>query len=296
MIKKIILLALFFLESLLLFASDTVVNNPAVAARKRINIFVTARCSNLDWSFTLRLRARLRALFDKGSFFVIAGQTDSEVADKLIRLMKRKNAMIGSIWFDSHGHYGKGHSVFDLGMTGFSYESLKDNLQTKQLRRMAGFFDAATKIGIGSCYGGATFEFPEIENLAARKMNGDSLMIYTSMLFNDATVYASESFVMMKPGVWKKEYALAGYPVNRRFKDKIYLPVWKRLGQWNRYSHYTKLFERINTVCLDKKGDIRIEGIAYLNIKKYNKKQIARLKKLKKGRFNASLAFQQKSQ
>ena len=248
MIKKIILLSLFFLESFVLFAADTIESNAAVAAKKRINIFVTSRSSNLDWSFTLRLRARIRKLFDKGNFFVVAGQTDSEVADRLIRLMKRKNAMIGSVWFDSHGHYGKGHSVFDLGITGFSYESLKDTFQTKQLQRMAIFFDAETKIGIGSCYGGATFEFPEIENLAARKMNGDSLMIYTSMLFNNATVYASESFVMMKPGVWKKGYALAGYPVNRRFKDKLYLPVWKRLGQWNRYSHHTKIFERINTI------------------------------------------------
>ena len=163
MIKKIILLSLFFLESFVLFAADTIESNAAVAAKKRINIFVTSRSSNLDWSFTLRLRARIRKLFDKGNFFVVAGQTDSEVADRLIRLMKRKNAMIGSVWFDSHGHYGKGHSVFDLGITGFSYESLKDTFQTKQLQRMAIFFDAETKIGIGSCYGGATLNFPKLK-------------------------------------------------------------------------------------------------------------------------------------
>ena len=129
---------------------------------------------------------------------------------------------------------------------------------------MAIFFDAATKIGIGSCYGGATFEFPEIENLAARKMNGDSLMMALGKLFPQAKIYGSESWVMTKPGLFNnKRAAVAGFPKRKLFRDVCYRPAWENMGKWNEYNAAKNTFSPVNPVTLDSFGNLQVTAWSF---------------------------------
>ena len=101
---------------------------------------------------------------------------------------------------------------------------------------LARYCDDKTKVGLGSCYAGADFYFPATDSTPATRMNGDSLMIGLGDIFDQSTIYASESWVMAKPGIFTNKFGFAGYPLQRRFKDSVYAPVWQRIGKWREYS------------------------------------------------------------
>jgi hypothetical protein len=51
------------------------------------------------------------------------------------------------------------------------------------LQQLTAYCDQYTSIGIGSCYGGATFTFPGNGIAPAGRMNGDSLMMGIGKIF-----------------------------------------------------------------------------------------------------------------
>jgi hypothetical protein len=253
---------------------------------QRINFYVFNAPQTLDlFSRLVIFRARRQSMTRKDHFVVVKAHSSEEAASKILSyLHQKKNTFIGTLWFDSHGRYANGYASFILGNDEFSYKTINDTLHTRHIRALAPFCDEETKVGIGSCYGGATFEKPAIHGKPASRMNGDSLMIGLANLLPGATVYGTEGWVMTKPGVFRSySYALSGYPILRKFKDEVYRPVWENMGIWHRYSTLSKKFETVNTLALSKYGSIHIKSVNYMDRKKTPKKLARNLEKLKPG-------------
>ena len=170
--------------------------------------------------------------------------------------------------------------------------SICDSAFTIHLQKLSAYCDTITKVGIGSCYGGATYTLPAIENFPAQRMNGDSLMIGVSKLLGNATVFASESFVMTGPGILNAGYALSGSPGRKKFKDPIYAPVWEKLGEWNCYSGKNGRFEEPVTVSLHQDGSIAFKEKNYLGFEKNKKKLSKKILALKRGNYNLASLYQ----
>jgi hypothetical protein len=252
----------------------------------RLNFFVFTmeKSKKTDWIaiYTL-IRARMKSFFHQKQFKVIRAHSAENAAMQIENILKKKNKMIKNIWFDSHGHYGNRFSSFRVGSDQVSYKNLSDTNIIKSLEKIAGYCDEETKVGIGSCYAGADFYFPATDSTPASRMNGDSLMIGLGNIFKRSSIYASESWVMSKPGIFKNKYGFAGYPINRRFKDSVYAPVWKRLGKWREYSFVTRTISSIPTVALDKKCNIRVRTKKYNEFTKAKRRIEIALKNLKPG-------------
>ena len=114
-------------------------------------------------------------------------------------------------------------------------------------------------------------------------MNGDSLMIAIGEILPLATVYACESWVMTKPGLFLKKQAVAGSPGRKLFRDVCYQPAWENMSKWNEYNAVNKSFRLVNPVTLDKYGNVLLTKKSY-NEKKAVKKDIyKKLGKLETG-------------
>jgi|KBSMisStaDraftv2_1062788.scaffolds.fasta_scaffold20409_5 hypothetical protein len=265
-------------------------------SRKRINILVSSDPGKFDViTFSVRMRARLSALFSGGKLYVVSASSSEAFVRKAKAILQNKHALIGNLWFDSHGHFAKRYSLIEIGKDEFSFKNIGDSSATRWLKSLSDFADGQTKIGLGSCYSGATYTAPAIGHFDSSKMNGDSLMIGFSRIFNNASVYGSESWVMSGPGVFASTYALSGYPPRRKFKDPFFQPVWERLGVWNYYDGQAKMLVAIKTVCLDGKGSIAVKDNAYLGLKGKKKKQEKKMKALRKGNYNLAFMYQYNS-
>jgi hypothetical protein len=210
----------------------------------------------------------------------------------MIVILQRKHAKIGNIWFDSHGHWQRRRSLFEIGNEEFNYLTIRDSAATAHLQKLANYCDTLTNVGIGSCYGGATYTLAAVEDFLPQRMNGDSLMIGLSNLFNRATVYGCESFVLTGPGIMNAGYALCGSPIRKKFKDPIYAPVWERLGQWNCYSGKDSSFRAQVSLSLNPDGSIYVKAKNYLAIRKYKRKLAKNMMALKKGSYNLASLYQ----
>ena len=129
----------------------------------------------------------------------------------------------------------------------------------------------------------ADYNFPVLRNGKYENMHGDSLLKGMGNIFKGSTVYASKSWVMAKPWIFGSENALAGFPLAKQYKDTIFLPVWKSMGEWERYSTVSQNIEPINTIHLSKKGEIVIQDKPYISQKKAQRKLARNLKKLRPG-------------
>ena len=253
---------------------------------RRLNFFVFTKEKNkkLDLlSIYTLTRARIKSFFHHHKLYVINARSAEDATNKIEEVLKRKNKLISNIWFDSHGHYGNRYSSFKIGTDQFSYKNINDTAATKYLERLASYCDEQTKIGLGSCYAGADFYFPATDSTPAFRMNGDSLMIGLGKIFKRSSIYASESWVMAKPGIFTDKFGFAGYPLNRRFKDSVYAPVWERIGNWRTYSLTLGQIKSIPTVALDRSGNIHIRERQYNDFKKSKNKIAKTLKGLKPG-------------
>jgi hypothetical protein len=260
---------------------------------RRLNFVVSSKQKKFDAApFSFQLQARLMRLFHKRKLYVIVATSSEEAVNKITGILKKQDAMIGNLWFDSHGHWQRRRSLFEIGEDEFNSQSIRDSVSTTQLQRLAIYCDTNTRIGIGSCYGGATFTLAAIEIFPEQRMNGDSLMTGVSRLFNDATVYACESFVLTVPGIMNAGYALCGSPMRKKFKDPIYTPVWERLGEWNCYSGKLHRFESKVSISLNPDGSIYVKGKNYLGFAKNKKKLSKKMMAFKKGNYNLSYLYQ----
>lgn len=263
------------------------------SVKSRINFFISVRTKKVDPATnSAQLQAKWQYLFRKGEFYCMFVESSAEMAERVTRVLIENNAMIGNIWFDSHGHFSRRKSLFEIGKDEFNAETIKDKIHTKSLQSLAQYCDENTSVAIGSCYGGATYTLPAIEDFPEQRMNGDTLMIHLGLLLNNATVYGSESFVMTGPGLFYSGYTMAGYPGRKKFRDPIYKPVWEQLGNWNCYNGKTKEFYRVNTVSLTRNGTIYIKGENYLSLANKKEKIMSKISNFKKGNYNIAYLYQ----
>ena len=259
-----------------LSANDSIVN-----AGNRVNIMVVNKVRDFDmYSKTLFARAKIKSMLSKGRFIVIEASSSADMIEKIRMSMKKRNTLIGTLWFDSHGYFKNGYSSFSIGNEEFSYKTISDSLKTNNLSQLAAFCDFNTNVIIGSCYGGATYNRILPGDTITSMMYGDSLMIGLSHILNGSTVFGSESWVMMKPGIFKNSYAFAGHPWGKKYRDQILEPVWKRLGKWNKYCGRQKKIQEVNTISLNKFADLAINQKNYQHKKRIQKTIQRKLKKL----------------
>lgn len=237
----------------------------------RVNLFIFTRerKKKIDLlAFYTLMRARIKSLFHHKKFYVVNARSVKSASAKVEHLLLKNKKLIKSIWFDSHGHYGNRYSSFRVGADQFNYKNIHDSNAIQYLRTIAKYCDENTRVGLGSCYAGADFYFPATDSTPATRMNGDSLMIGLGNIFLKSSIYASESWVMAKPGIFKNRFGFAGYPLNKRFKDSVYAPVWERIGKWKQYSSRAGEIKSIPTIALDNRGNINCNKAYYNNWKK----------------------------
>lgn len=272
----IVLCLLLVNESL--SANDTTLNYS-----HRVNVMVVNKVRDFDlYSKTLFARAKIKSILSNGRFIVIEANSSADMLQKIRVAMKKNNTMIGTLWFDSHGYFKNGYSSFSIGHEEFSYKTINDSLKINYLAQLSAFCDLNTNVIIGSCYGGATYKRTLPGDTVTSFMHGDSLMIGISDILNGSTVFGSESWVMMKPGIFKNSYAFAGHPVGKKYRDQILEPVWKRMGKWNRYCGRQKKMQEVNTICLNKFADLAVNQKNYQHKKRIQKTIQRKLKKLEK--------------
>jgi hypothetical protein len=245
---------------------------------RKLNFFIISKPKKF-WdpgTYFNIVRAKIKSLLRPTRFVCIVASSSEQMASKMKFRIRKYNAQIGNIWFDSHGSLKKGYSFFTIGKDEFSYKNIKDSNHVKAFLELSDYCDSNTHIGIGSCYGGATYRRPETGNFKESPMNGDSLIIGLGKIFKGTTIYGCESWVMTKPGLFKETFAMAGYPLLRRYKDVVYTPVWEQLGVWNSYSTRFSTLQRVNCIKLDKEGNIGTRFNHYQSQKKV-KKQLARI-------------------
>jgi hypothetical protein len=260
----------------------------------RLNFLVSPRLDHFDAApFSFQAQAKLMQLFHKKKMYVIIARSSEDMASQVIEILEKRKAVIGNIWFDSHGHFTRRRSLFEIGNDEFNYMSIRDSCFIIHLKKLASYCDTNTNAGIGSCYGGATYSLPAVEEFPEQRMNGDSLMIGLSEVLNNASVYGSESFVMTGPGILNASYAFSGNPGRKKFRDHVYEPVWEKLGEWNCYSGKEKKFTPPVTVSLHQDGRISSKHKNYLEFEKNREKWVKKLSRLKRGNYNIANLYQE---
>jgi len=251
-------------------------------AKTHLNVYVISKSEKFEFlPFTVKVRAFVKSIFSKKRMRVIVASKSEYAAAKIQKLMKNHDAVIGNLWFDSHGLYKNGFSSFSIGQDHFSYKNINDTAHTAFLKKIALYTDANTKVGIGSCYGGATFMHPGSATVKSGPMNGDSLMMGMGKIFYGSTIYASGGWVMMKPGIFADNFGFAGYPLGKKYRTVYWKPVWDHLGEWYSYTAQDDCVQNINTVALTKIGEIKIRSRNYLSLSKAVRKQSRALATLK---------------
>jgi len=127
------------------------INNPAKTQptdipveKQRINFYVFNAPKTLDlFSRLVILRARRQAMSRKDKFIVVKARSSQEAAGKILSyLVQKKNTLIGTLWFDSHGRYANGYSSFILGKDEFSYKTINDSANhTRFIKLLAPYCD-----------------------------------------------------------------------------------------------------------------------------------------------------------
>jgi hypothetical protein len=254
--------------------------------QKHLNFFIISRRKKgkLDPATRFNvLRTKIKSMLRQKKFVAIVARDAKQASAKIQYRLEKYNARIGTLWFDSHGMYKKGYSLFFIGHDEYSYETLKESFTASPLRQLTEFSDQYTRIVIGSCYGGATYERASIDYANTTRMNGDSLMMVIGKIFPRSSIYACESWVMTKPGLFLKKAAVAGFPGRKLFRDVCYQPAWQNMGKWNAYNAATNNFSSINPVTMDIYGNLIVRTSSYTQKEKVKKAIIKNLKKLETG-------------
>ena len=256
--------------------------NKTTNGRVNVFIFTRERHKRIDLlAFYTLLRARVKSLFHHKEFYVVNARSSKDATAKVERILHKKRKLIQNLLFDSHGHYGNRYSSFRVGTDQFYFKNINDTGATKNLQILARYCDDKSKVGLGSCYAGADFYFPATDSTPATRMNGDSLMTGLGNIFYRSSIYACESWVMAKPGIFTNKFGFAGYPLQKRFKDSVYAPVWQRIGKWRQYSKKDGELRSIPTIALDRRGNIHTRYREYNNFYKSRKSIAKALKNLK---------------
>lgn len=281
---------------LILFAHSAFAKNNSdssikhLSQQKAINVYIISKDIYFDFTNNIIVwQAKLASLLHGKKLKIILATSTADAEKKITALIQKHHYTISNLWFDSHGKYRKGYSSFMLGSDEYDYKTISDTNHLTELKKIASYCSPKTNIGIGSCYAAADFIFPVMKNGSYNNMNGDSLIMGMANIFKGSTVYASKSWVMAKPWIFGSRNALAGFPLDRQYKDTIFLPVWKSMGEWHRYSTLSNKIEKVNTIYLSNSGEIEMQHEPYLNKKKAKRKLARNLRKLKPGLYDLEM-------
>lgn len=234
----------------------------STAKKRSLNFFILSKRKKgkLDPATRFNvLRTKAKSLLRPKRFVAIVAKDAAHASDKIMNRLEIYNANIGTIWFDSHGSYKKGYSLFYIGHDEINCKKLKDSSFTNPFKTLTPYTTSDTKLVIGACYGGATYRRSSIDYRDTTRMNGDSLMIAMSKFFPQAKIYGSESWVMTKPGIFNDNKAsVAGFPKRKLYHDVCYRPAWENIGKWNEYDAATGALVQINSVTLDSYGNLEL--------------------------------------
>jgi hypothetical protein len=262
------------------FEADSLPHN-----KKRLNVVLSNKASRPDPAMmSFHSQAWWNQLFHKKKFRFIIANTADEAVNRISNIMEKENALIGNIWFDSHGHMGRRVSLLELGDVELNYQSIKEPWIKEKVAAIGKYCDSITRISLGSCYSGAGYYSAGTDSFPQQRMNGDSLMKQMAEIMNHATVYGSVSWITTKPGLFRVGYATAGSPEAKKFKDPKFRHAWDSLGIWKSYTTNDG-FRYINTLFLDPDANIKIAEKAFLDLPKNKKKQQKNIRQLEKGNF-----------
>jgi hypothetical protein len=253
-------------------------------ANGSINLFVCSKEKKINLaSFGFRLNTKFASLFHK-NIKTLRVNSLADLAKKTNDLMEANpDKMIKHLWFDSHGKYKKGHALFNIGKDTLTLENILDPLYAGCLEQLTAYCDENSQVTIGACYAGASFNRPANKFLAESPMYGDSLLLAMGEIFCISPVYASESWVMVKPFLFGSRWGLSGHPPDKKFKDVIYKPVWEHMGSWKKVDPETGTITPVHTPYLGSNGDLQFNSTDYLSVKKHQDKMNRKVKKLRPG-------------
>lgn len=257
--------------------------------KQKLNFFIISKRKKgkLDLATRFNIfRTKIKSLLRPNKFVSIVAGNAEEMRAGVINKLEKKNASLGTIWFDSHGMYKKGYALFFIGHDEISRRTLTDSQQQHAFRDLSPYINTESRIILGSCYAGATYNRSSIDYKDTTRMDGDSLMMVLGSLMENGTVYASESWVMTKPGLFHRKAATGGYPGRKLFRDLCYQPAWSHVGMWNQYSVCSNELSRINTIALDPDGNLVVRAKPWLEEKKKDKVINRNLNNLKPGLYH----------
>jgi hypothetical protein len=261
---------------------------------KRLNIVLSNKAPHPDAAMmSLHTQTWWNQLWHRKKLRFIIANTIEEATDRITRIMEKEHAMIGNIWFDSHGHMGRRVSILEIGDVELNYQTIKEPWINDRVRAIGRYCDSLTIVSIGSCYSAASYYSAGNDSFPPHRMNGDSLMSQMADVMNHATIYGSVSWITTKPGLFHSGYAFAGNPWAKKFKDPKFRSAWDSLGVWKSYN-YKQGFSYINTVAMDHHANILIKDKAFLDIPKNKRKQQKLIKKLKAGNFSDKYFYKYK--
>jgi hypothetical protein len=266
--------------------SEKELSEISISEKKQLNFFIISKRKKGKLDLATRFnvfRTKLKGFFRPKRFVSVVAKDADYMSTRVQHHLKKQNARIGTIWFDSHGMYKKGYSLFFIGQDEYSYKTLNDHSTIAPLQQLSPYTDEGTKVIIGSCYGGATYSRPSIDYKDTTRMNGDSLMISLGKIFHRAFIYGSESWVMTKPGLFLKKAAVGGYPGRKLFRDFCYQPAWENVGKWNQYNASSDSFQRVNPIAMDIYGNIVVRGESYSEEKNKHTDIAKKLRTLESG-------------
>ena len=260
---------------------STIRENYSAHQKKGINIYLISKDKYFDLTNRIIVwQAKLAAFLHPNKLKIILVTSTADAEKKITALVNKHHCTINNIWFDSHGKYRKRYSSFMIGTDEYDYKNIADSNHFVELKKIASYCSKNTNVGIGSCYAASDFNFPVMQNGVYENMHGDSLLKGMANIFKGSDVYSCKSWVMAKPWIFGSRSALAGYPLDKQYKDTIFLQVWKSMGEWHRYSTTSNNIETINTVYLSNAGEILINNEPYLQQKKAQRKLARNLKRL----------------
>lgn len=251
-------------------STSTVTN----ARKNSMNFFVVSKRKKGKLDLATRfniLRTNIRSFFHREKFVSIVASDSRQMSRRIQTWLNKKNANLGTVWFDSHGMYKKGYSLFFIGHDEVSYKTLRDSSLVSTFKPLSAYTTDGSKFIIGSCYGGATYTRSSIDYKDTTRMNGDSLMMSLGQILENGQVYACESWVMSKPGLFWRRPATGGNPGRKLFLDVCYEPAWKNIGVWNEYTIQQNSLRKVNTISLDKYGNMVVRGRSYVEEKNAKK-------------------------
>ena len=256
-------------------------------AHNRVNLFVFSR-EKIPSAATLcfRFNTAIQRIFHRNIRAMRVGSLD-ELLYKVDRYMAdHPDQMMGHLWLDSHGRYKKGYAYFSVGRDTIWTGNIRSDSIFPRLARLSAYCDGQSKVTLGACYSGADYIRPGNDRLEESPMRGDSLMQAMACLFTLSPVYASKSWIMVRPFLFGRRWGISGFPRSTRYQDEIFKPAWERTGQWNSVFPGSDSVVTAGTPFLSRNGDIIFPENDYQSVGTHRRKIEKRMKKLRPAVYN----------